>query len=110
MKELIPVLPQLTMIVFSLVEFGINVYKHGEPKELKFTFWSISEAIFVIGLMYVGGFQFISWAGLTFAIIYAYGIALMLKKTETKYNFVSFLPAAIVAHFIYFWGGFYDNF
>ena len=49
--------PQIIILVLIIVGLGINLAKHGEPKNENSNFWiSLTNATVTLGLLYWGGF------------------------------------------------------
>lgn len=48
---------QISYIVIMVLSLGINLAKHGEPRDGKYSFWSALIAMGIqIGILYMGGF------------------------------------------------------
>ena len=113
MNELIQYWPQLLIISLSLISLGIDAFKTGKPSVQKTpTPITLIVGALSIGLLYYGGFKFLSFANLLLLAIVCIGIGLRFKDAGKPDNttFFAKLIGAVLVHLLYYWGGFYDVF
>lgn len=49
--------PQITMIVLLVLETGLHLARHGQPRNTKFDVWvSLLSSGALVGILYAGGF------------------------------------------------------
>ena len=112
MEKIIQLWPQLIIIGLSLLSFEFDVYKEVAKKTQITKPVDVMTFVVTIGycvVLYYGGFNFISFAGLIYLILTS---AVKVKVATTgkprNTSLISSILANILIHSLYYWGGFYD--